>query len=443
MTMATIPNFDIKQVVLYNGTFGPREIDQILALTSRDFTQFEILKESVQELESKPEELSPAAFVRLGVCQFLIGRFQIALKTLKKGDGGPLNQFFLAKTYFNLQEYDSALKNYDLAQAAGYHIDFCTLGRAEVYRYLNQNERSLSELDKLSGAIEQTPEYLYQRGATVAAIGINPNEAIALYERAILVDKNHPGALFGLAVENERRGNDDEALELYKRAVTHFPTNTGTLINLGVLYEDMGQYEQAMMCYQRVLDAYPTNTRAQLFLKDAKASSEMHYDEEAQRKRDRMTQVLSLSVSDFELSVRSRNCLKSMGINTLGELCQHSEQELLASKNFGETSLVEIREMLALKGLKLGQFATEKHAQDVVDVETLSPDEQAILLRPIGDLDLSVRARKCMSRLGIQTIGELVKHTADELLECKNFGVTSLKEIREKLTLQNIKLRGE
>ncbi|MGL6196165.1 MAG: DNA-directed RNA polymerase subunit alpha C-terminal domain-containing protein, partial [Thermoguttaceae bacterium] len=169
----------------------------------------------------------------------------------------------------------------------------------------------------------------------------------------------------------------------------------------------------------------------------------MHYDEDAQRKRDRISQVMNLPVSDFELSVRSRNCLKNMGIGTLGDLCRHSEQELLSSKNFGETSLVEIREMLTLKGLRLGQFATEKHTTDTVEVETLSPDEQAVLQRSVADLDLSVRARKCMNRLGIQTIGELVRRTAEELLECKNFGVTSLKEINEKLTNFNIKLRGE
>ena len=443
MTVTTPPDFDVKQVVLYDGTFGPHEIDQLLLLTSRDFTQFEILKETVQELEDKQDELSPSAQVRLGVCQYLIGDFSAARETLKKGDGGALTHYYLAKTLFNQQQFAESLKSFDMAQKAGYNVDYCTLSRAEAYRYMNQFERSLEELDKLSGAVEQTSEYLYQRGATVAAIGINPYEAIALYERAVTVDKNHPGALFGLAIENERRGNDHEALDLYKRAVAHFPTNAGTLINLGILYEDMGQFEQAIMCYQRVLDAYPTNDRAQLFLKDAKASNEMHYDEEAQRRRDRMNQVLSLSVSDFELSVRSRNCLKSMGINTLGELCQHSEQELLASKNFGETSLIEIREMLGLKGLKLGQFAAEKHAQEVVEMESLSPDEQAILLRPVADLDLSVRARKCMNRLGIQTIGELVRRTQDELLECKNFGVTSLKEIREKLTIQNLKLRGE
>ena len=66
-----------------------------------------------------------------------------------------------------------------------------------------------------------------------------------------------------------------------------------------------------------------------------------------------------------------------------------------------------------------------------------------MLARPISELNLSVRARKCMIRLGINTIGDLVRRTGDELLECKNFGVTSLNEVREKLTVLGLKLRGE
>ena len=42
-----------------------------------------------------------------------------------------------------------------------------------------------------------------------------------------------------------------------------------------------------------------------------------------------------------------------------------------------------------------------------------------------------------------KTIGELVRKTGDDLLECKNFGVTSLNEVREKLTIQGLKLRGD
>jgi DNA-directed RNA polymerase subunit alpha len=133
-----------------------------------------------------------------------------------------------------------------------------------------------------------------------------------------------------------------------------------------------------------------------------------------------------------------------MGIMTLGDLTQTTEQELLSSKNFGETSLVEIREMLSSKGLELGQFASTKWQEEpVYEPTSMSDDERALLDRPIAELNLSVRARKCMVRLGLTTIGELLRRTGDDLLECKNFGVTSLNEVREKLTTNGLKLRGD
>jgi DNA-directed RNA polymerase subunit alpha len=48
-----------------------------------------------------------------------------------------------------------------------------------------------------------------------------------------------------------------------------------------------------------------------------------------------------------------------------------------------------------------------------------------------------------MNRLGINTMGELINRTADELLESKNFGMTSLNEVREKLRQYGLSLRGD
>jgi DNA-directed RNA polymerase subunit alpha len=48
-----------------------------------------------------------------------------------------------------------------------------------------------------------------------------------------------------------------------------------------------------------------------------------------------------------------------------------------------------------------------------------------------------------MNRLNINTLGDLCQRTADELLEAKNFGMTSLNEVREKLVSYNLKLRGD
>jgi DNA-directed RNA polymerase subunit alpha len=249
--------------------------------------------------------------------------------------------------------------------------------------------------------------------------------------------------LFGLGLENDRRGNDEMALSLYQRAASVFPTNVGSLLNLGLLYEDLDQNDQARRCYERILDVFPAHERAKLYLRDAMASGD-EWDYNKQKEEERMRNVLKTPVTDFELSVRSRNCLENMGIQMLGDLTKISEGELLASKNFGETSLVEIREMLSAKGLRIGQHSAEAVKQDEpVDTSHLSPDEQALLDRPISDLNLSVRARKCMNRLGMASIGELMRKSGDDLLECKNFGVTSLNEIREKLTQAGLKLRGE
>jgi DNA-directed RNA polymerase subunit alpha len=441
--MVVAVDFDLKQLVLAGGPFGPQEVRQLMKAIAGDFSQYRTLREAVAELETR-EDRSPAEAVRLGVCYFLLGRYSLAVQTLKEGDGGALAHYYLGKAHFALERFADAIQSYASAVKAGYNADDCAVAKAEAQRYLNDAKGALATLDHLSGAIEQTAEYLYQRGATVAVLGGNPMEVARLYERAVDADGSHPGALFGLATENDRRGNDERALDYYERSVAQFPPHIGSLLNLGVLYEDRQQYDRAQQCYQRILDVFPNHSRARLYMKDAAASGDMFFDEDAQRRRDRMSHVLNIPVSDFELSVRSRNCLQKMGIQTLGDLARCSENELLASKNFGETSLVEIREMLSSKGLSLGLFAGEKAVPEpVFEPEVVSPDEQALLDRPIADLNLSVRARKCMIRLGLNTIGELMRRTGDDLLECKNFGVTSLNEVREKLTQYNLKLRGD
>jgi DNA-directed RNA polymerase subunit alpha len=442
MAQAQATEFDVKQVVLESGPFGPTEVRRIREAITRDRSNYVRLRDAVAELQAR-EDQTPASMVRLGVNLYLLGRYYRAIEALMRADGGAMAHFYLGKAYFARGQYRDAVEEYLAAAKAGYDAGECSLGRAEAIRYSGNSPAALEVLNNLSGPVEQTAEYLYQRAATVAAIGGNPGEVVALYERASEADRNHAGALFGLALENDRRGNDDAAMELYRKASVQFPAHVGSLVNLGIMYEDKEQYEKAAQCYQRILDVYPDHARAALFFKDTEASHEQYYDEDAQKKRDRMSQVLGIPVTDFELSVRSRNCLQKMGIHTLGDLCRTTEAELMASKNFGETSLIEIKEMLGSKGLFLGQLAAERPPLELSEPESLSADEQALLSKPVGELNLSVRARKCMIRLAINTMGELVRKTGDELLECKNFGVTSLNEVREKLALMGLKLRGE
>jgi len=434
---------DLKQMVLASNSFGPKDVAEIRGAITENYGHFGELRDAVQEME-QDDAMTPAGQTKLGVCQFLLGRFDQSLETLSSADGSAMALFYAARCRFELGQYDEAIESYNQAKTSGYNEDDCKIRVAECHRYAGRIEEAMAMLDDVFGPAEQTAEYMYQRAATAALIGGRMEEALNLYNRAVNTDENHAGALFGLALENDRLGNDGEALSLYERAAKAFPTGIGALINLGLIYEDNNQFEKAQACYKRILDCYPDHPRTRLYLKDAAATGNMLYDEEAQRRNDRLAQILNMPVANFELSVRSRNCLQKMGIDTIGDLTRHTEQELLASKNFGETSLVEIREMLGQKGLSLGQFAGEKKSSDPpVDTSHMSPDEQALLERPIADLNLSVRARKCMTRLQINSIGELIRKTGDDMLECKNFGVTSLNEVREKLADLGLKMRGD
>jgi|688.fasta_scaffold09394_6 DNA-directed RNA polymerase subunit alpha len=441
--MVMAAGIDIREIVLSNQTFGPQDIDRITRAIEEDLTQVALLRDAVGELQQS-QNLSPATMTRLGVCQYLLGKFRDADATLRQSDGGALAQYYLGKVCFQLEEYDRALGYYDAAEKSGYTPEWCQLSRAEIFRYIGRKEEALKILDNIFGPVEQHSEYPYQRAATLAAIGGNLPEVIALYQRALQNNPRHAGALFGLAVEYDRMGSDQHAFELYQRGAGLIPSHTGTLINLGLMYEDRNDFARAQACYRRVLETSPDHRIANLYLKDAAAGGNVLYDEDSQKKNERLAQLLNVPVTDFELSVRSRNCLQKMGIRTLGDLTRVSEQTLLSSKNFGETSLVEIKEMLTARGLGLGQFSHEKREVDPpLDVSGMTPDQQMLLDRPISELNLSVRARKCMVRLQLNTIGELIRKTGDDLLECKNFGVTSLTEVREKLTGLNLKLRGD
>ena len=77
-------------------------------------------------------------------------------------------------------------------------------------------------------------------------------------------------------------------------------------------------------------------------------------EEPAERGTGQMNEVLTRSVEELELSVRSYNCLKNANIQSIGDLIQKTEAEMLRTKNFGRKSLNEIKEILGGLGLSFG-----------------------------------------------------------------------------------------
>jgi DNA-directed RNA polymerase subunit alpha len=434
---------NIQGLLTGTGNFGAEEIRSLeSAIAAGQVSEIrQILHEIQKEVDggdrSKPKQ------IRLGVGLYLLGQHENSERYLAKVSGDGLADYYHGHSLQALGRYMDSAKAFEQASKHGYDQVQCLLCRAGAVRaagHLDQAEALLKQAASSGGGTRA--EYCYQMGCILADRG-DTFGAIEYFERAVDMNPGHQRALFWLAGENARHGNDDDAIKLYERALSKPPLHLSTLINLGLLYEDNENYSAAAFCFRRALDAFPNHQRARLYLKDIESSSDMYYDEETLRNQAKLKQLLEINVTDFELSVRARNCLQKMGVRNLGDLTRLSEQDLLSSKNFGETSLKEIKEMMESRGLKLGQFAQKERPRDFGFQESLSPQQQALLNRPVAELNLSVRARKCMARLGITSLGELCSRTPDELLESKNFGVTSLNEVRAKLQDLGLKLRND
>jgi DNA-directed RNA polymerase subunit alpha len=105
--------------------------------------------------------------------------------------------------------------------------------------------------------------------------------------------------------------------------------------------------------------------------------------------------------------------------------------DALASAGATLRSLVDLVATMSdePKGLELGE---------VVDATVSSPD----LDLPIEDLDLSERPNNCLKRAQVNTVGELLTKTEDDLLNITNFGQKSLDEVKAKLDERGLTLRG-
>ena len=85
------------------------------------------------------------------------------------------------------------------------------------------------------------------------------------------------------------------------------------------------------------------------------------FDNKEEKKEDmvdeqtlQLRKVLKTPLEDLDLSVRAFNCLKAAKINSLSELVQYEQEDLMKFRNFGQKSLAEIEQVLAERGLHFG-----------------------------------------------------------------------------------------
>ena len=98
----------------------------------------------------------------------------------------------------------------------------------------------------------------------------------------------------------------------------------------------------------------------------------INFDEEPEpvqpqvdEKKQKMLANMAKCVEELELSVRSYNCLKNANIQTIAELVQKTDGEMLKTRNFGRKSLNEIKEILEDMGLHLGMRVDEEDLKQI------------------------------------------------------------------------------
>jgi DNA-directed RNA polymerase subunit alpha len=401
--------------------------------------RFSTVLEGTVGRRSKSIESDPVQSLKTAEGYFALGNYAKAAEWLDHAGTGRVQNLLRGKALRVLKQYDKAIKAFEQAGQKGTDSFEVTMLITDCLRRAGRLEEAMEKLETVKRVGDIRAEYHYQLGRLHDANGRH-EQAMDEYHRAITLDANHREALFCLAYAYDLYGDEKESQQYYERCVANGPAPVSVLMNLAVLYEEAGDFDKAATCVKQVLASHPNHRRAQMYLKDISSSQTMYYDEDQERRTDLRNQVLQIPISDFELSVRSRNCLKKMNIRTLGDLLRVTEAELLAYKNFGETSLQEIKIILQTKGLRLGQLLENRAAESRGEAAETDEDSETLAM-PITELPLSIRARKGLGRMNITTVGELVKRTEAELLGCKNFGLMSLNEIKECLKMKGMALR--
>ncbi len=422
--------------------------EDVTLFRKKIYTSFEEkqkLEKEVEKLQQAVKSGKDAAKTKalcqdLGVGLWLLGRTKEAVEALEEVKTRKTAAYYLGKCYEELGEYEKALGYLERSGKDGAKDFELEMDLVGVKRKAGMLKEALNKVKQLSKAHGQEAELQYQWGCCLEDAG-EYVDAMSHYEKTLELDPEHAGAHFRIAYNYDLEGEDDKAVEYYEKCEGLTPTYTNVFINLGTLYEDRGDYEKAVVCFETVLRADPDNEKAYLYLKDARSALNMYYDEERIKAKDKESEVLSIPISDFELSVRSKNCLERMNISTLKDLSMVTEADLLSYKNFGETSLNEIKSVLTQKGLLLGQALDR--SRSLLDISGESAEWVEMLEHPLSVLELSARTLKALEKQGLKSIGELVCMSEEELLSHKAIKGGHVEEIKEKLGLHGLRLKGD
>lgn len=149
-------------------------------------------------------------------------------------------------------------------------------------------------------------------------------------------------------------------------------------------------------------------------------------------------------ISVLPLSVRAQNCLRCGGVHTIGAMIDYPTDELICIHNMGKKSVDEIQQFVQNLTSGTGEYILVEDNDNVIDKSAISQEEVAsedsvqlfldetgsiIQDIPIKKLQLSVRAKNCLTRGGYNYVSQLFNISYDKLMNLENMGRKSADEV--------------
>ena len=154
-------------------------------------------------------------------------------------------------------------------------------------------------------------------------------------------------------------------------------------------------------------------------IRDIQEEIKTRIEKEKEQKVQNMAKN-DIAIEEFDFSIRTFNCLKRFGINTINQLASLSEEDIMKIRNLGRHGAAEVISKLEERGIKLGELG--ETTEEIIDKKAVG----------IIDIDLSVRSFNCLRRAGIETLADLENLTYEELMKIRNVNQKCLEEIVSK-----------
>ncbi len=212
--------------------------------------------------------------------------------------------------------------------------------------------------------------------ADADVIILNPDHPIATIDQNGAMDVEMIVRRGRGYVPSEKQDLEDESVQMIPIDAIFSPIEKVTYFVEKTRVEQSTDYDQLVMELWTNGDITPDDAvaHAAKIVKDHMQIF-INFDEEPEpvqpqvdEKKQKVLVNLAKCVEELELSVRSYNCLKNANIQTIAELVQKTDGEMLRTRNFGRKSLNEIKEILEDMGLHLGIKIDEEDLKQISQV---------------------------------------------------------------------------